>query len=187
MEPPENCPQRLYDLMQLCWQKKPQRRPTFMELVTRLLPDIGPNFSSVSFYHQPDNKDLRDVAVAAVIAKSKANAPLIPPLRGDIEDFNLGPDSESDEDLGEAAALTSSRAMSPVLAYPSIGRSPIETRVDPPPANNNTGPKVVTNGGSTTPQANGFLSTYNNHRHNNHHGLNHSASSSSEPHKTTEC
>jgi len=181
MKPPENCPKCLYDLMHICWQTKPQRRPTFMELVTRLLPEVTDSFAELSFYHQPDNKDLRDVAVATVIAKSKARMPVIPTLREDIEDFHLGPDSESDEDLGEAAALTASRTLSPVRTYPSLSRSPIE-----PPANNNTGAKVVNGGSTTTPQANGYLSGYN-HRHTNHHGLNHSASSSSEPHKTTEC
>ncbi|XP_059487087.1 insulin-like receptor [Neocloeon triangulifer] len=181
MEPPENCPQRLYDLMKLCWQTKPQKRPTFLELVTRLLADVGPAFAEVSFYHQPDNKELRDTAVALVIAKSRPRSEtVLLPTRGDIEDFHLGPDSESEdnEDVGEAAALTAPRNPSPLRSYPALSRSPVEQR---PAANNNQGDAKVGNGGGTA--ANGYLGHHLNHRHNHVNA----SSSAGEPHKTTEC
>lgn len=186
MEPPENCPKRLFELMHLCWKKKPQHRPSFLELVTRLLPESGEMFHEVSFYHQPDHKDLRDMAMATVLAKSKARAIAPRPMEHDIENFHI--DSESDEDLGEAAALTSSRGGggSPLRLQPVISRSPLESTTTN--LANNNGPKVVNGGSGGGGQANGFLSGYNHRNHHNHnHGLNHSASSSSEPHKTTEC
>lgn len=36
MPPPPNCPPALYDIMMDCWQKEPERRPTFETLQWRL-------------------------------------------------------------------------------------------------------------------------------------------------------
>ncbi len=41
MERPEGCPNRLYILMESCWQHHPKKRPTFIELVENLLPDVS--------------------------------------------------------------------------------------------------------------------------------------------------
>jgi len=191
MEPPENCPKRLFELMHLCWKKKPQHRPSFLELVTRLLPESVENFHEVSFYHQPEHKDLRDMAVATVLAKTKARALTTPPQPVEQENFNIE-NSEEEDDVNERAALTSGSrggGNSPLRPQPIHGgRGPLDSS-----SANNNGPKVVNGGGGAgggSGQANGFLGGYN-HRnlanHNHNHGLNHSASSSSEPHKTTEC
>lgn len=51
MERPENCPDKLYTLMRVCWQHKPSLRPTFLELASMLLEDASPCFNKVSFYH----------------------------------------------------------------------------------------------------------------------------------------
>ncbi|GIY56891.1 receptor protein-tyrosine kinase [Caerostris extrusa] len=51
MSKPENCPAKLYAIMELCWAKNPKARPTFTELIDMLLPDINQNhFREVSFY-----------------------------------------------------------------------------------------------------------------------------------------
>ncbi|XP_035205023.1 insulin-like growth factor 1 receptor [Stegodyphus dumicola] len=51
MSKPENCPEKLYAIMDLCWDKNPKARPTFIELIDMLLPDINQNkFREVSFY-----------------------------------------------------------------------------------------------------------------------------------------
>ena len=34
MEPPENCPQVVYDLMTQCWERDPGNRPTFANILT---------------------------------------------------------------------------------------------------------------------------------------------------------
>uniref|UniRef100_F6ZYN6 Tyrosine-protein kinase n=1 Tax=Ornithorhynchus anatinus TaxID=9258 RepID=F6ZYN6_ORNAN len=39
MPQPENCPEELYDLMQLCWKEKPENRPTF-EYMKSVLEDF---------------------------------------------------------------------------------------------------------------------------------------------------
>ncbi|KAI9561261.1 putative insulin receptor [Daphnia sinensis] len=51
MERPEGCPERLYILMESCWQFQPKKRPTFMELIENFLPDVPSQFANVSFYH----------------------------------------------------------------------------------------------------------------------------------------
>uniref|UniRef100_T1JFU0 Tyrosine-protein kinase receptor n=1 Tax=Strigamia maritima TaxID=126957 RepID=T1JFU0_STRMM len=50
MERPEACPNKLYDLMRGCWSQMPKLRPTFVDLVTQLLPYTRPTFVDESFY-----------------------------------------------------------------------------------------------------------------------------------------
>jgi insulin receptor len=40
MERPESCPDRLYNLMESCWQYVAKRRPTFIDLIENLLADV---------------------------------------------------------------------------------------------------------------------------------------------------
>ncbi|VVC27338.1 Hypothetical protein CINCED_3A021731 [Cinara cedri] len=51
MEKPDGCPDMLYDFMKLCWCFKASDRPTFNELVRRLLPCARADFEQLSFYH----------------------------------------------------------------------------------------------------------------------------------------
>jgi insulin receptor len=94
MERPENCPDRLYQLMRLCWQHKPTARPPFMELVTLLLPDVSPDFAKVSFYHSEEGRDL------CAPSRPELSDDPSTPLRftRDIEDFSLCDGSDDDED-----------------------------------------------------------------------------------------
>lgn len=57
MERPENCPDKLYDLMRRCWQHRPTSRPSFMDIITMLLDDTQSSFRSVSFFHSPAGHD----------------------------------------------------------------------------------------------------------------------------------
>ncbi|KAH1023594.1 hypothetical protein HUJ04_012768 [Dendroctonus ponderosae] len=65
MERPENCPDKLYEIMRLCWDLKPGRRPTFMHLCEMLLPDSSGHFASVSFYHSAEGAETRAIRAAA--------------------------------------------------------------------------------------------------------------------------
>lgn len=65
MERPENCPDKLYEIMRLCWDLKPGRRPSFMHLCEMLLPDSSGHFASVSFYHSAEGAETRAIRVAA--------------------------------------------------------------------------------------------------------------------------
>lgn len=58
MERPENCPDKLYELMRRCWQHRPSGRPSFMEIISLLLEDVGPSFQTVSFFHTPIGQDV---------------------------------------------------------------------------------------------------------------------------------
>lgn len=60
MERPENCPDKLYDLMRRCWTHRPSARPTFMDIVTELLMDASPTFKDVSFYSSVDGQRYLD-------------------------------------------------------------------------------------------------------------------------------
>lgn len=57
MERPENCPDKLYELMRRCWQHRPSARPSFMEIITLLLDNVSTDFEKVSFFHSPAGVD----------------------------------------------------------------------------------------------------------------------------------
>ncbi|KAK6624304.1 hypothetical protein RUM44_011163 [Polyplax serrata] len=104
MERPENCPNKLYELMKLCWQHKPSLRPHFINFVTRLLPDASPEFCEKSYYHSREGQELRAHLEAIENADLNFATPETPlQLATDIEDFSLGgSDNDMDEDNEEA-------------------------------------------------------------------------------------
>lgn len=65
MERPENCPDKLYDIMSACWDPKPGKRPTFMELCEKLLPDATEHFLETSFYNSKEGAEVRAIRAAA--------------------------------------------------------------------------------------------------------------------------
>lgn len=58
MEEPDNCPEKLYELMRRCWQHKHTLRPSFMDIVTLLLTDVNTSFAAVSFYHSEEAQEV---------------------------------------------------------------------------------------------------------------------------------
>nr|AVT56266.1 insulin receptor 1 [Jadera sanguinolenta] len=96
MERPENCPDKLYNVMRLCWEHKPSSRPSFIELVTLLQNDVSPDFQTVSFYHSEEGVDYRSQTISE-------NTPLR--ITREIEDFSLS----EDEDFKDPRSSTSSK------------------------------------------------------------------------------
>lgn len=116
MEKPEPCPEKLYDLMRRCWQYKQSNRPTFLQLVEMLLPEVGliPSFNARSFYHSPEAQELlhppehglapleegevdADGDVDVDIEAISPRTPLRTTMR-DIDDFVVdGSDSETEQ------------------------------------------------------------------------------------------
>ncbi|XP_027571272.1 insulin receptor isoform X1 [Chiroxiphia lanceolata] len=58
LDQPDNCPERLHNLMQMCWQYNPKMRPTFIEIIEMLKEDLHPSFHEVSFFYSEENKPL---------------------------------------------------------------------------------------------------------------------------------
>jgi len=58
MPRPDHCSQQMYEMMQMCWQEKPQKRPTFGELVNMLDRDLQTLYNKEYLELQPDNVDL---------------------------------------------------------------------------------------------------------------------------------
>jgi len=58
MERPDNCPERLYNLMQQCWHHRPSARPTFLEIIQYLIDCADPHFHEVSFYSSPQGQTM---------------------------------------------------------------------------------------------------------------------------------
>ncbi|XP_033821219.1 insulin receptor b [Periophthalmus magnuspinnatus] len=56
LDRPDNCPERMHSLMQMCWQYNPKMRPTFHEIIEMLREDLHPSFQDVSFFYSEENK-----------------------------------------------------------------------------------------------------------------------------------
>ena len=61
LEKLESCSQVLYNIMLLCWQKRPVNRPSFLRLVNIIesVADVGDEFRQSSFYHSQMGNELR--------------------------------------------------------------------------------------------------------------------------------
>lgn len=58
MERPENCPDRLYDLMRKCWQHRPSARPSFLEIIDSLRDVVNDDFKRISYFYSKEGQDL---------------------------------------------------------------------------------------------------------------------------------
>uniref|UniRef100_A0A336MAS5 Tyrosine-protein kinase receptor n=1 Tax=Culicoides sonorensis TaxID=179676 RepID=A0A336MAS5_CULSO len=84
MERPENCPDKLYDLMRRCWTHRPSARPTFLEIVQELHGDAQPSFRDLSFYDSPDGQRYSQEQQNVIPSGDDATTPLTRPEE-DIE------------------------------------------------------------------------------------------------------
>ncbi|XP_053561309.1 insulin receptor-related protein [Bombina bombina] len=56
LEKPENCPDRLHELMRWCWQKNPKQRPYFIEILESIKDEMKPHFHEASFFFSKNCK-----------------------------------------------------------------------------------------------------------------------------------
>uniref|UniRef100_A0A8C3RX14 Tyrosine-protein kinase receptor n=1 Tax=Chelydra serpentina TaxID=8475 RepID=A0A8C3RX14_CHESE len=56
LERPENCPEKLHELMSWCWQQSPRQRPCFAQLLESIKDDMNPSFRNLSFFYSAENK-----------------------------------------------------------------------------------------------------------------------------------
>uniref|UniRef100_A0A3Q3XF24 Tyrosine-protein kinase receptor n=1 Tax=Mola mola TaxID=94237 RepID=A0A3Q3XF24_MOLML len=56
LDRPDNCADRLHNLMQMCWQYNPKMRPTFLEIIEMMREDLHPTFQDMSFFYSEENK-----------------------------------------------------------------------------------------------------------------------------------
>uniref|UniRef100_A0A8D0AMB2 Tyrosine-protein kinase receptor n=1 Tax=Sander lucioperca TaxID=283035 RepID=A0A8D0AMB2_SANLU len=56
LDRPDNCADRLHNLMQMCWQYNPKMRPAFQEIIEMLREDLHPSFQELSFFYSEENK-----------------------------------------------------------------------------------------------------------------------------------
>lgn len=96
MERPENCPDKLYNLMKRCWHHRPSDRPSFLQLCALLVEDASPSFCTISYYHSPAGAEARTAKPAQSISQDDATTPLR--IAHDLEhDFSPNTtDQESD-------------------------------------------------------------------------------------------
>ncbi|BES91403.1 tyrosine-protein kinase receptor [Nesidiocoris tenuis] len=104
MERPDDCPDKLYSLMRLCWKHKPTVRPSFLEIVGILCHDVSHDFQSVSFYHSEAGVDLR-------VALSTENTPLR--VSREIEDFSLSDDEDYKDPHSSVSSKVSNGSTTP--------------------------------------------------------------------------
>ncbi|XP_076004360.1 insulin receptor a [Genypterus blacodes] len=56
LDRPDNCADRLHNLMQMSWQYNPKMRPAFQEIIEMLREDLHHSFQDVSFFYSEENK-----------------------------------------------------------------------------------------------------------------------------------
>ncbi|XP_055721877.1 insulin receptor-like isoform X2 [Salvelinus fontinalis] len=56
LDRPDNCADRLHNLMSMSWQYNPKLRPSFQEIIEMLHEDLHQSFQEVSFYYSQENK-----------------------------------------------------------------------------------------------------------------------------------
>ncbi|KAM9368362.1 LOW QUALITY PROTEIN: insulin-like growth factor 1 receptor [Phaethornis superciliosus] len=56
LERPENCPDKLHQLMCWCWQQNPRQRPSFIQLLESIKDHMAPTFRALSFFYSPQNR-----------------------------------------------------------------------------------------------------------------------------------
>lgn len=56
---PKDCPNVLWEIMEVCWEHKPSKRPLFIGIVEKLEPLAGQAFSLLSFYHSQAGHNYR--------------------------------------------------------------------------------------------------------------------------------
>uniref|UniRef100_H3A6S8 Tyrosine-protein kinase receptor n=3 Tax=Latimeria chalumnae TaxID=7897 RepID=H3A6S8_LATCH len=56
LDRPDNCAERVHNLMSMCWQYNPKMRPIFLEIIGMLKDDLHPTFQEVSFFYSEENK-----------------------------------------------------------------------------------------------------------------------------------
>ncbi|XP_025028484.1 insulin receptor-related protein [Python bivittatus] len=56
LEKPENCPDKLHDLMTWCWQQNPRLRPSFVQILESIKDDMSGSFRAHAFFFSLENK-----------------------------------------------------------------------------------------------------------------------------------
>ncbi|KAK5931228.1 hypothetical protein CgunFtcFv8_027392 [Champsocephalus gunnari] len=56
LDRPDNCPERMHSLMQMCWQYNPKMRPLFQDIIEMLREELHPSFHDLSFFYSEENK-----------------------------------------------------------------------------------------------------------------------------------
>lgn len=72
LEKPEECPDRLYEMMTLCWQFNAKARPTFVYLISLLEQDLSDTFRERSFYHTLTEEQLKGLLSSHYKHKNKS-------------------------------------------------------------------------------------------------------------------
>ncbi|KAF7492360.1 Insulin receptor [Sarcoptes scabiei] len=133
MPPPKDCPDVLYKLMLICWNKKPKARPTFTRIIEILLDYVDrKSFMKVCFYDPKrcDNADDNSVSDENQAIKDDSLRPLkssnnINDNASDSEDVSSVNDQLTDEDMNVRFFPLGGRLFysDVVEDYPQIGNN----------------------------------------------------------------
>ena len=74
LEQPDDCSDRLYNMMCNCWKTDPRARPSFLEVVQFLENDVSETFEKVSYYHEMKRKLLEATETNLLKGPDQVNA-----------------------------------------------------------------------------------------------------------------
>ncbi|XP_053133978.1 insulin receptor-related protein isoform X2 [Hemicordylus capensis] len=87
LEKPENCPEKLHELMTGCWQQNPRLRPSFTQILESIKEEMSPAFRTFSFFYSAENKrrssweasDTEEGAEDQLLEEEEEEPPSAPP------------------------------------------------------------------------------------------------------------
>ncbi|XP_061462034.1 insulin receptor-related protein isoform X3 [Rhineura floridana] len=82
LERPENCPQKLHELMTWCWLQNPRLRPTFTQILESIKEDMSATFRAHSFFYSLENKccspwEAWDTETDKLLGEEEEEAPVL--------------------------------------------------------------------------------------------------------------
>ncbi|XP_054829766.1 insulin receptor-related protein [Eublepharis macularius] len=80
LEKPENCPEKLHELMTWCWQQNPRLRPSFTQILERIKDDMSTSFHKHAFFYSVENKRRGSWETSETETERLLEAELLPPL-----------------------------------------------------------------------------------------------------------
>ncbi|XP_069460668.1 insulin receptor-related protein [Ambystoma mexicanum] len=110
LEKPENCEEKLHELMRWCWQQNPKQRPTFIQVVESIQEEMHYSFRQVSFFYSRNTKRRESAELSDAEADHVQRTLLSEPSSAYFSRFRVTPVAENG-DLGVRAASQSSPIM----------------------------------------------------------------------------
>lgn len=89
LEKPENCPEKLHELMRWCWQQNPKQRPSFIQVLESIKEDMHYSFRQLSFLYSRNQKCRDSMELSDTETDQQERTLLSEPLSAKFSRFHV--------------------------------------------------------------------------------------------------